>query len=257
MEQQTIYTIYEHKNKINGKCYIGVTKQKPITRWANGRGYIHNKHFNDAIQKYGWDNFEHNIIMQIQDEEIAFEIEKYLIQKFDLTNPDKGYNLSEGGRQRGPSRFEKITEWAQTHKKFGEDAVQSKKVKCIETGDIFGSITEAERWSGSSKVGEVCRGKREHAGHHPETNELLTWEYANDDDVVTIKYHTSERLDKNKIKKIKCVNTGIIYENASIASKETGICVCNILRVCKGERKTAGKMKWIYIEEEEEKGEEE
>ena len=241
-----IYTIYEHKNKIDGKCYIGVTKQKPEIRWRNGKGYINNKHFNDAINKYGWDNFEHIIIMQVKDEELAFLLEKFFIQKFDLTNPNKGYNLSEGGRQRGPARFEKMTEWARNHKKFGEESAVSKKVRCIETGDIFGSIQEAERWCGSTKVGEVCRKKREHAGHHPETNELLTWEYANEEDKVTIFYHTSEKLEKNKIKKVQCIETGEIYNSASEASERTGICVCNILRVCKGERKTAGKYHWKY-----------
>ena len=34
-----IKRIYEHKNKIDGKCYIGVTKQKPEIRWRNGKGY--------------------------------------------------------------------------------------------------------------------------------------------------------------------------------------------------------------------------
>ena len=33
------YTIYIHKNKINGKVYIGQTSQKPEKRWDNGRGY--------------------------------------------------------------------------------------------------------------------------------------------------------------------------------------------------------------------------
>ena len=56
------YIIYQHKNKINGKMYIGLTKQNPITRWRNGKGYAKNKHFSDAIQKYGWENFEHTIL---------------------------------------------------------------------------------------------------------------------------------------------------------------------------------------------------
>lgn len=243
------YTVYEHINKIDGKRYIGVTKQKPERRWANGRGYIHNQYFYRAIQKYGWqEGFEHNILYSNLTENTAYELEKTLIKRYDLTNPEKGYNLSEGGIQRGPLHFEKMTEWANENKKFGQELYNSKKVKCLDTGDVFGSIQEAERWAGSTKIRDACEGIRKHAGRHPETNKLLAWAYANEADEVTISYHLNDRLEKNKIKKIECITTGKIYENAVQAEKDTGICACNILRVCKGERKTAGKMKWQYLE---------
>ena len=59
------YTIYMHKNKINGKVYIGITSQIPTQRWGvNGKNYRSSPHFYSAIQKYGWDNFEHNILLE-------------------------------------------------------------------------------------------------------------------------------------------------------------------------------------------------
>ena len=37
--------------------------QEPEKRWgANGCNYKSSPHFYSAIQKYGWDNFEHNIL---------------------------------------------------------------------------------------------------------------------------------------------------------------------------------------------------
>ena len=38
-KQLNNYVIYCHKNKINSKCYIGITQQKPKRRWQNGAGY--------------------------------------------------------------------------------------------------------------------------------------------------------------------------------------------------------------------------
>ena len=56
------YCVYLHTNKINGKVYVGLTSMSPEERWKNGKGYCNNSHFKSAIEKYGWDNFEHEII---------------------------------------------------------------------------------------------------------------------------------------------------------------------------------------------------
>ena len=41
-----MYTVYQHKNKINNKIYIGITKQEPEKRWGtNGANYKSSPHF--------------------------------------------------------------------------------------------------------------------------------------------------------------------------------------------------------------------
>ena len=61
-----MYTVYQHKNKINGKIYIGITSKDPEKRWGhNGYNYKSSSYFYSAIQKYGWDNFEHNILFTL------------------------------------------------------------------------------------------------------------------------------------------------------------------------------------------------
>ena len=81
----------------SNKRYIGITSKNPKTRWKNGNGYRHNQHFTRAIQKYGWDNFKHEILADNLTEEEALQMEIELIKKYDTFNSDKGYNLTSGG----------------------------------------------------------------------------------------------------------------------------------------------------------------
>lgn len=57
----------------------------------------------------------------------------------------------------------------------------TKYVRCINTGQIFNSIKEASDWCNlnSSGIGQVCRGKAQSAGKHPDTKEPLRWEFVN------------------------------------------------------------------------------
>ena len=95
------YSVYIHENISNGKVYIGITSQKPENRWRNGKGYMNGyakkTPFMNAILKYGWDGFEHHVVLCGITQERANEIEQNLIRVFDATNRAKGYNLTLGG----------------------------------------------------------------------------------------------------------------------------------------------------------------
>lgn len=101
---RTDWCVYIHTNKINEKKYVGVTCRDPKIRWASGNGYRRPpkqgdaaSHFYHAIQKYGWDNFDHEIIQNGMNHSEAALLEKELIAKYDTTNPQKGYNVTAGG----------------------------------------------------------------------------------------------------------------------------------------------------------------
>ena len=96
---EKLWTVYMHTNKINGKKYIGITSQNPPKRrWRdNGSGYKDNVHFWNAIKKYGWDNFKHEILLQHEELEYAFKVEKCLIRHYKTNNRMYGYNLTTGG----------------------------------------------------------------------------------------------------------------------------------------------------------------
>lgn len=89
------WCVYTHTNNINGKKYVGITCNKPERRWRNGKGYILQQFYN-AIQKYGWDNFTHEILFNNLTEKEANKKEIYLIEKLNTKSPN-GYNMSSGG----------------------------------------------------------------------------------------------------------------------------------------------------------------
>lgn len=264
------YIVYKHTNLINGKIYFGITVHgdNPNKRWQNGKGYIENEKFFKDILEYGWNNFSHEIIAKNLSEIEAIQIEASLIKKYNTV--ENGYNNSYGFNVHGQESRKKIsqslkgknkskesidkqikTKVEQNGFKCGFDPIESKatkKVRCKETGDIFGSVQEAINWCHSSKVSECCSGLRQHAGHHPITGQLLSWEYVEKDANITIRC-IEKYITKKQIKKVLCVETKQIYKNASEASRQTKISVSSILRVCNKERKTAGGYHWEYIEE--------
>ena len=91
------WSVYMHVNKINNKKYVGITSRQPEIRWQNGTAYRRNPHLNSAIEKYGWDQFEHIILHQYLTHDEACEYEKYYIKFYNTKNNKYGYNMTDGG----------------------------------------------------------------------------------------------------------------------------------------------------------------
>ena len=91
--------IYQAKNKVNGKAYIGQT-----ARNFKERKYHHlndtfngsNLPFHRAIRKYGSGNFDWEILEECYSIEELNESEEYWIRELNVLVPD-GYNLMSGG----------------------------------------------------------------------------------------------------------------------------------------------------------------
>lgn len=92
------WKVYVHINNENGKAYVGVTsKTNPNHRWGSGRGYKENPYFYAAIEKYGWDGFDHIIIRDDLSEQDAKQMEKDLISCWKTQDRNFGYNMTSGG----------------------------------------------------------------------------------------------------------------------------------------------------------------
>lgn len=92
-----LYTIYKAINKVNGKVYIGFDSKYP-NRITVHKSASKNQDckFYRAIRKYGWDNFEWEILYQSADRDYTLNImETYFINEYDSLN--NGYNSTLGG----------------------------------------------------------------------------------------------------------------------------------------------------------------
>lgn len=97
IENTDNYCVYYHKNRLNNKLYIGISKDVK-KRWsANGGQYKYSKVFYRAIKKYGWNNFDHVILIDNISKDIACVIESELIKKYKTQDKEFGYNLANGG----------------------------------------------------------------------------------------------------------------------------------------------------------------
>ena len=95
--QEKHYIVYMHTLLADGRKYIGITNRTPNQRWRKGEGYCKQPYFYNAIKKYGWDAFKHDIIFSGLTQEQACIKEKTLIKLFNTTEHSLGFNMTKGG----------------------------------------------------------------------------------------------------------------------------------------------------------------
>lgn len=124
--------IYKITNKVNGKIYIGLTKQKLSDRfrghWSDAHKSLRGKgricYFQQALLKYGKDNFIKEKIDEAETKEELEIREKYWISYYNSTDREIGYNVSEGGEGGDTcSEFVWITDGKENRYVFYKDEI--------------------------------------------------------------------------------------------------------------------------------------
>ena len=215
------YCVYKHTSP-SGKVYIGRTCL-PL-HWRskyNGSGYKGNTSFYNAIQKYGWENFEHEIIKDNMDIDEANEFEIEMIKKYKSNQKEFGYNLQAGGENGSPveETRKRMSEW-QIGKKLSEETKQ--KISKAHIGQKDSDETrkkKSESHKGKTIPKEVVKKMNE-----------------------TYKKH----LVNNK-KPVICIETNECYESIAEAARKTNICGTLIGGCCNGKFKTAGGYHWKHL----------
>lgn len=223
------FCVYIHKNKINGHAYIGMTKDVK-KRWS-GKGTQYTPHgenknipFWNAIQKYGWNNFEHEILEEGLTYEEACEKETEYISKYREEGIEL-YNIAPGGnggviykehpkgmlgKQQTQHQIESHREWASNNNN-----------NCMTNGKVV--------WGVTHKHPRGMKGKHHTEEHKKRISEMMK-KNPNNIEPHTIIYpngkrvkcksliDVSRRLGVSKPFAKKLVNSGKPYELSSRAT---------------------------------------
>lgn len=85
--------IYKTTNLINNKFYIGKREKSSFDEKYYGSGI----HLKNAINKYGIENFDREIVEWCSSRTELCERERYWIKVLNAQNPEIGYNIADGG----------------------------------------------------------------------------------------------------------------------------------------------------------------
>lgn len=213
-DKDKTFIVYKYTLKGTDKAYIGQTCLTIKERAGNqGHRYKHCIKFYNAIKKFGWDNFECEILADNLTLEEANELEdKYILQYNSIEN---GFNLNRGGRN---------------HLWTEEQRQQMRERNLGEKNPNYGKPRSEET---KRKIGEANKISQLGKKHSQETKEKMS------------------QVHKKYIP-IKCIETGIIYNCPSDAAVGIGkkpSSAGHITEVCKGKRQTAYGYHWTYLEQ--------
>lgn len=252
--KQKPYSVYIHTAP-NDKVYIGITSRKPEKRWNSGYGYSNNKHFYQAIKKYGWDSIKHDVLASGLSRSEAEKMERNLILKYQSDDREHGYNIlkggnvSDGGWHHTDEAKRRIAIGA-TGRHLTKERIQAlvdRRIKGVRVYDIDGkyikeykSLVDAERDTGVSNanIAGCCKGKYN-------SMQGYIFRYSDDDTPVDPYYGKRRKvcqysLDGEYIK---------TYSSTAEAANEVGTHRHHITNVCKFKTISCGGYLWLYENE--------
>lgn len=180
-----MYTIYKVTNKINGKAYIGFDSKWPSRKSVHICEAITRKNkkypLYRALQKYGLENFEWEVLYQGEDREYTLNImeNKLIIEHNTHFKEGHGYNMTFGGEgtfgwmpteetkkkisdsKKGKSSWNKgkPSPWTTERNRKLKGTKQPKLMKTYEIIDPNGNIHTI------TGLSDFCKKQKLHAGN--------------------------------------------------------------------------------------------
>lgn len=274
------YTVYMHTSP-SGKRYIGITSTSVEKRWSNGNGYS-TQMFYRAIQKYGWENFQHEILFEGLTKEEAEQKEIELIAYYKSDNSDYGYNVEHGGNCVGTVSEETKKKLSEKHKgKFPSEETRKKLSEATSgvNNPFYGKHHTEEtkqRLSEShlglvsklkgvpktdehkQKLSETAKNRFTNPENHPmygvnhteESRQKMSKSHKGLKQSEEHRKHNGESHKKPIVQYSKSFEFIRIWNSATDAAKELCVHSSNIAACCRRKQKTAGGYIWRYADDE-------
>ena len=226
------YLVYKHTTP-NGKVYIGITSKTTKERWRNnGTGYHHNNHWQSAIKKYGWENINHEILLENLTKEEAEKKEIELISLYKSNQREYGYNIASGGSvNKGFSRSEEVRKKISKSLKERYKIVKPQRRKLTEDEkqhlkeiNLGKKLTEETK----RKISEANKGKSKSKEFKEKVRQR---EQSKVNNIIQIDFNG------------KIIN---IFNSIQEASRKTNASATKICQVCKGKRNHTKNYIWLY-----------
>lgn len=237
-----MYHIYKYTNTVNGKVYIGQTSRSLEERaQAGGRNYHECRRFYNAIQKYSWDAFVPEILETVHTVDEANEREIYYISKFNSTDENYGYNISQGGDNKIMSQESKMIISVKAKNRYTDKTanpmygkkhtahtleIQSQK-KVGDKNPMYGT-----QWTKAQRERSGCRGMKLNISDE-RRDELR---------------ERCRILGKTVgAKRVMCVEDNAEFKSVTEAAATYGVAVSTLSGHLNGSQKSCGGKHFVYI----------
>jgi group I intron endonuclease len=254
--------IYQIKNKITGKCYIGQTTKLPENRWKRHISSLTHKGgcpaLKDAIAKYGIESFTFRVLIICFDDAVHL-IEKEYIEKYHAQVPN-GYNILPGGQLGGgflgkTHSEESIEKIKESHKKFHEahpdhfETYREKLKESMKKVDLSACIKKSEKFQKAKREGRVGAQGPTSEEKKQKISKSLHQYYKNggiisDKHIKAIKKALSKPIAQYTAENVFVKN----YLSIADAGRTSGVKENNIKHSLKINGRKAGGFLWKYIE---------
>lgn len=244
------YNLYLHIFP-HGKVYVGITRQSPEQRWANGKGYQKSKQpiMHNAICKYGWDKIQHIILHKNLDELTAKQLEIiYITEVFHSNNRQFGYNRTDGGDGiLGYKHTEEtLFKISKASKELWKDPKHKEKMSIIRSGENnpnYGKVLSKKHKQILSECAKQRVGNKNsfYGKHHSEETKRKVSEAKKAQNLIGSKNPQS--------KPVRCIELNKVFESASLAAQWVGASRSTITNACRhGADFLSQGYHWEYID---------